>query len=32
LVLTAVAYLWMNQLSKLPEPERIFARPKVGSE
>ena len=24
LVLTAVAYLWMNQLGKLPEPERIF--------
>ena len=32
LVLTAVAYLWMNQLSKLPEPERIFARPQVGTQ
>jgi tight adherence protein B len=30
LVLTAVAYLWMNQLSKLPEPERIFAGHDVG--
>jgi tight adherence protein B len=32
LVLTAVAYLWMNELSKLPEPERIFAKPQGSSE
>lgn len=24
LLLTAIAYVWMNYLSKLPEPERIF--------
>ena len=30
LAMTAAAYLWMNQLSKLPEASRVFSGPHLG--
>jgi tight adherence protein B len=30
LAMTAAAYLWMNQLSKLPEASRVFSGPHIG--
>jgi hypothetical protein len=30
LAMTAAAYLWMNQLSKLPEVSRVFSGPHIG--